>query len=98
ASNIGYFTVAVEDCIRPSDPARMDDAVKYLSMTSTMKKSTDLIEIWDKSTPRPSAAPTSTASAASSAAMPQTPTIAHEGRQIPNTTEEILNPQHTALV
>ena len=53
ASNLGYFTVAVSDGLRPADPERMDDAMRYIADQSMMKTHAELLEIWRAAAPRP---------------------------------------------
>jgi ureidoacrylate peracid hydrolase len=48
ASNLGYLRVAVSDCIRPTDPKRMDDAMRYIGDNATVKTHTEVIDIWKK--------------------------------------------------
>ena len=51
AFNLGYFTVTVEDCIRPSDPARGEDALRYIRDWGLTTNHTELIELWNGSAP-----------------------------------------------
>lgn len=47
ASNLGYLRVAVSDCIRPTDPKRMDDAMRYIADHATIKTHKEVIDIWN---------------------------------------------------
>ena len=53
ASNLGYFAVAVSDGLRPADPERMEDAMRYIADQAMMKTHTELLEIWQGAAPRP---------------------------------------------
>ena len=46
ASNLGYFSVAVEDCLRPTDPARLEDAMKFIRDWAIVKNHTDVLDAW----------------------------------------------------
>ena len=45
-SALGYFSVAVKDCLRPTDPARTEDALRYIQDWSIVKDHTDVINAW----------------------------------------------------
>jgi nicotinamidase-related amidase len=53
ASTMGYYAVAVEDCMVPSDPKRMEDAMKFIRGPATVRNRKDVIDIWAKSDARP---------------------------------------------
>lgn len=53
ASNLGYFAVAVSDCLRPADPGRMEDAMRYIADQAMMKTHTEVLDIWRGAAPRP---------------------------------------------
>ena len=46
AHNLGYFSVAVSNCIRPTDPARLEDAMKYIADWAIVKNHTEVINSW----------------------------------------------------
>lgn len=46
AHNLGYFSVAVGDCIRPTDPKRLHDAMLYIGDWALVEDHTTLIETW----------------------------------------------------
>ena len=54
ASNLGYFRVAVSDCLRPTDPSRLTDAMRYISDQAIVKTHSELLDIWRSSAPTPS--------------------------------------------
>ena len=93
ASNLGYFPVAVTDALISSDAKRTADALAYATDTSLAATHTELLAAWTSANPRPLAAPL-----VSRAARDQPPSLMYEGREIPMTTEEILNPRHTAVL
>ena len=53
ASNLGYFTVAVSDGLRPADPERMEDAMRYIADQAMVKTHAELLEVWRAAAPRP---------------------------------------------
>jgi ureidoacrylate peracid hydrolase len=93
ASNLGYFPVAVTDALISSDPKRTTDALAYVTDTSLVTTHAELVDAWKSANPRPLAvAPTSRR------AQEEPSSVMYEGREIPMTTEEILNPKHTAVL
>jgi nicotinamidase-related amidase len=46
AFNLGYFVVAVGDCIRPTEPAWLDDAMKFIARSAIVKTHTEIIQGW----------------------------------------------------
>jgi nicotinamidase-related amidase len=46
AFNLGYFVVAVGDCIRPTEPARLDDAMKFIARSASVKSHAEIIQTW----------------------------------------------------
>lgn len=46
ASNLGYLRVAVADCIRPTNPARINDAMRYVTDYAVVKTHHDLVTVW----------------------------------------------------
>lgn len=48
AYNLGYFTVAVGDCIRPTDPSRLEDAMRYIGDWAIIKSHAELMDFWRK--------------------------------------------------
>jgi nicotinamidase-related amidase len=54
ASNLGFRRIAVSDCLRPTDPQRMDDAMRYIASQAIVKTHADIIEVWRTATPTPS--------------------------------------------
>jgi nicotinamidase-related amidase len=83
AATLGYFAVAVEDCIVPSNPAWEEDAIKFIGRSAMVKNRAEIIEIWNKSAPRPVA--------------PTTPSAAPAPRTAPDL-HEVLDPKHTVLL
>ena len=53
ASNLGYFTVAVSDCLALSDPGRMDDAMRYIADGAIVRTHAELLDIWRDAAPKP---------------------------------------------
>ena len=49
ASNLGYLRVAVTDCIRPSKPARLEDALRYIADYAVVKSHTEVVDAWNAS-------------------------------------------------
>jgi nicotinamidase-related amidase len=93
ASNLGYFPVAVTDALISSDAKQTTDALAYVTDTSQTTTHTELIDAWKSAKPRPLAVPL-----APLRAQDEPPSLMYEGRTIPMTTEEILNPSHTAVL
>ena len=93
ASNLGYFPVAVSDALISSDSMRTTDALAYVTDTSLATTHIDLLDAWKSAKARPLAVPP-----ASRPAQDGPSSVMYEGREIPMTTEEILNPRHTAVV
>jgi nicotinamidase-related amidase len=87
AASMGYNAFAVEDCIVPSDPAWRDLAFKFMGRFATIKTRKEIIDVWNKSTPRPLVAPTAAAAGARGSG----------GRPAPDM-REILDPKHTVLL
>ena len=54
ASNLGYRRVAVSDALRPTDPKRMDDAMRYIADHAIVKTSAEIMDVWRTATPTPS--------------------------------------------
>jgi nicotinamidase-related amidase len=48
ANNLGYFTVAVSDGIGPSNPARMEDAMRFINSLAIVKNHNEVIELWNR--------------------------------------------------
>ncbi len=48
ARSLGYRTVAIEDAIVPTDPARAEDAMLYIGDNATLLGHTEVIDIWNK--------------------------------------------------
>lgn len=46
AHNLGYFPVAVGNCIRPTNPKRLDDAMLYIGDWSIIEDHSTIIDIW----------------------------------------------------
>ncbi|MFQ5933702.1 MAG: cysteine hydrolase family protein [Dehalococcoidia bacterium] len=46
AHNLGYFSVAVEDCMRPTDPTRLGDAMKFIGDWSIVKNHKEVLDVW----------------------------------------------------
>ena len=47
ASNLGYFTLAPKDCLRPTEPAWLDDAIKFIGRTALMNPAPEIIKAWN---------------------------------------------------
>ena len=86
AATLGYFAVAVEDCIVPSNPAWEEVAIKFIGRSAMVKNRAEIIEIWNKSAPRP-VAPATTSAAAPAPSAPTAPDL-----------QEVLDPKHTVLL
>ena len=83
ASTLGYFSVAVEDAVIAANPAWQDLAIKFIGRSAMVKNRDEIIEIWNKSAPRPVA--------------PTTPSAAPAPRTAPDL-HEVLDPKHTVLL
>jgi nicotinamidase-related amidase len=94
AENLGYSTVAVGDGLLSADPKRTSDALAYIGEHAIVGTHTDVIESWSRSASRPSGIVTSTPSERNS----ELASVVYEGREIPISTDEILNPKHTAVL
>jgi len=46
AANLGYFCVAPSDCLRPTDPARAEDAMKFIRDWARVNPHTEVINAW----------------------------------------------------
>ena len=53
ASNLGYFTVAVSDCLALSGPGRMNDLMGYIADGAIVQTHAELLEIWRDAAPKP---------------------------------------------
>ena len=93
ASNLGYFPVAVTDALISSDAKRTTDALTYVTDTSLAATHTELLAAWKSAKARPLAVPL-----AARRAQDEPSSLMYEGREIPMTIEEILNPRHTAVL
>jgi ureidoacrylate peracid hydrolase len=94
ASNLGYFPVAVSDAIQSSDPKLTDDAMKYVGEHAIVKTHSEVVDSWSRSPSRPSGVV-----AMKPPGRPDEPSsVVFEGREIPISIEEILNPKHTVLL
>jgi nicotinamidase-related amidase len=94
SSTMGYFTVAVEDAIRPSDPTRMEDAMKFIRGPAIVRNHQQVIDIWNNA----AAAPALTDVKVTPGAGAEPRTVTFRGREIPNEFEEIVSPRHTVLL
>ncbi|MGQ0383376.1 MAG: isochorismatase family cysteine hydrolase [Gammaproteobacteria bacterium] len=99
ASNLGYFPVVITDGTLSADAKRTADAMTYIGDYALLNTHAEVIDIWNKSTPRANGV------VVSNTVMPKTPgqpgelaSVVFEGREIPIGVDEILNPRHTALV
>lgn len=93
ASNLGYFPLAVMDALISSDAKATADALAYVTDTSLATTHTELLDAWKSAKARPLAVPL-----APLRAQDEPSSVIYEGRAIPMTTEEILNPKHTAVL
>jgi nicotinamidase-related amidase len=48
AENLGLFTVAIQDGILSSNPARMEDAMRFITDHATVKPHQEVLAAWDK--------------------------------------------------
>jgi len=48
ASNLGYFSVVVGDCVRPTDPTRLDDAMRYIRDWAIVENHTAVLDAWHR--------------------------------------------------
>jgi nicotinamidase-related amidase len=94
ASNLGYFRVAVSDCLLSTDQNRTVAAMTYLSDHAIVRTHAEVIDIWNRSASRPSGFVVS----ATSRQTGEPSSVMFEGREIPVSLEEILNPKHTAVL
>ena len=53
ASNLGYFTVAVSDCLALPEPGRVDDAMRYIADAAIVRTHEELLDIWRDAAPKP---------------------------------------------
>ena len=53
ASNLGYFTVAVADCLALPGPGRMDDAMRYIADGAIVGTHAELLELWRGAAAKP---------------------------------------------
>lgn len=44
--NLGYFCVGVEDAMRPSDPARREDALRYIADWGLVATQREVADVW----------------------------------------------------
>ena len=44
--NLGYFCVAVEDAVRPTDPARREDALRYIADWGLVATQSEVTDVW----------------------------------------------------
>jgi nicotinamidase-related amidase len=51
ANTLGYYRVAVQDCILTSDPTRHDDAWRFINDHATVKTAAEVLDIWGKRPP-----------------------------------------------
>jgi nicotinamidase-related amidase len=94
ASNLGYFPVAVSDGIQSGDQKRTDDAMTYIGDHAILKTHAEVVDSWNRSASRPIGVVMPTASGQTG----EPASVVFEGREIPMSIEEILNPNHTALI
>ena len=95
ASTLGYFSVAVEDAMVAANPAWQDVAIKFIGQSAMVKNREEIIDIWNKSAPKP-VAPATTSAAPRARRPPET-----EARRAPMAgwnMEEVLDPKHTVLL
>ena len=53
ASNLGYFTVAVSDCLALPGAGRMNDAMRYVAEGAIVGTHAELLDIWHGAAPKP---------------------------------------------
>ena len=98
ASTLGYFSVGVEDAILAANPAWQDLAIKFIGQSAMVKNREEIIEIWNKSAPRPVAAATTSAAAPAPRARRPPETEARRAPMAGWNMEEVLDPKHTVLL
>ena len=98
ASTLGYFSVGVEDAILAANPAWQDVAIKFIGQSAMVKNREEIIEIWNKSAPRPVAPATTSAAAPAPRARRPPETEARRAPMAGWNMEEVLDPKHTVLL
>lgn len=53
ASNLGYSTVAVADCLAPSDAGRLQEAMRHIANGTLVRTHSELLDIWRGAAPKP---------------------------------------------
>ena len=53
ASNLGYFTVAVADCLAPSAPDLLQGAMRHIADGALVRTHSELLDIWRDAAPKP---------------------------------------------
>ena len=51
AGNLGYYRVAVSDCLAPAGPAMAEEGMRWVARSATIKTSDDVIKIWQAAEP-----------------------------------------------
>ena len=99
ASEMGYFTVVVEDAVAAAYPGRREDAMEFLRDSAIVKNTQEMEAIWSKAAAAPTAVASASAAEPPSSESPaRNATVNYRGRQIPNADAEVLNPKHTLLL
>ena len=107
ASELGYFTVVVDDAIKEIDAARKESAMAFLRDTAIVKTTQELAGIWNRAAAAPAGAGPAPAGKPRSSEPPPLNALAdaapgatatYRGRSIPNTAAEVLDPKHTLLL
>ena len=107
ASELGYFTVVVDDAIRAVDPARSESAMAFLGDTAIIKNTKEVEKIWN------GAAATPADVASGSGDVPRTSelhsrnavqdpapetAVTDRERRLPYTEAQLFDPRHTLLL
>ncbi len=104
ASELGYFTVVVDDAVKAVDPKRQASAMAFLRDTAMVRNTREVEAIWNRAAILTDVAPTSQEEPPTGESPPQgadtntEATVTHRERRIPNSADEVLDPRHTLLL